>query len=174
MNLGENIIKLRKACKMSAVELSKRVGISPAYLSEIENGKKTPALDVLQKIAQELNTIVSELIGDIPPELERLFSAVKPLALEEISHLNDFLLSDTKTLMKLKTPRGPKILNANIENTQEHFIKIITLGLIESEVLNLFFKLANLSKEERISLIVILEGLLARRKLNEEKNQDDV
>jgi transcriptional regulator with XRE-family HTH domain len=38
---------LRNAEGISAKELAKRVGLSPAYISEIETGKKEPTLKVL-------------------------------------------------------------------------------------------------------------------------------
>ena len=35
-------------------ELAKKIGISPAYLSQIENGKRNPTLNTLKSIAIEL------------------------------------------------------------------------------------------------------------------------
>jgi predicted transcriptional regulator len=43
-------------------ELSKRVGISPAYLSQIENGKRNPTIDTLKAIAKELEIDIDMLI----------------------------------------------------------------------------------------------------------------
>lgn len=49
-----------KQIKMS--ELAKRVGISSAYLSQIENGKRNPTIDTLKAIAKELNIDIEMLI----------------------------------------------------------------------------------------------------------------
>lgn len=49
-----------KEIKMS--ELAKKVGISAAYLSQIENGKRNPTIDSLKAIARELNIEVEMLI----------------------------------------------------------------------------------------------------------------
>jgi DNA-binding XRE family transcriptional regulator len=49
-----------KQIKMN--ELAKKVGISPAYLSQIENGKRNPTIDTLKNIAKELNLEVELLI----------------------------------------------------------------------------------------------------------------
>jgi len=49
-----------KQIKMN--ELAKMVGISPAYLSQIENGKRNPTIDTLKAIAKELNLEVELLI----------------------------------------------------------------------------------------------------------------
>ena len=43
-------------------ELSKRVGISSSYLSQIENGKRNPTIDTLKAIAKELEIDIDMLI----------------------------------------------------------------------------------------------------------------
>ncbi len=43
-------------------QLAKKVGISPAYLSQIENGKRNPTIDTLKTLAKELNIEVEILI----------------------------------------------------------------------------------------------------------------
>jgi DNA-binding XRE family transcriptional regulator len=49
-----------KQIKMN--ELAKRVGISSAYLSQIENGKRNPTIDTLKAIAKELTIDIEMLI----------------------------------------------------------------------------------------------------------------
>ena len=49
-----------KQIKMN--ELAKQVGISSAYLSQIENGKRNPTIDTLKAIATELDIEVEMLI----------------------------------------------------------------------------------------------------------------
>jgi len=43
-------------------ELSKKAGISPAYLSQIENDKRNPTIDTLKAIARELDIDIDMLI----------------------------------------------------------------------------------------------------------------
>jgi predicted transcriptional regulator len=43
-------------------ELSKKAGISPAYLSQIENNKRNPTIDTLKAIARELDIDIDMLI----------------------------------------------------------------------------------------------------------------
>ena len=43
-------------------ELSKKAGISPAYLSQIENNKRNPTIDTLKTIARELDIDIDMLI----------------------------------------------------------------------------------------------------------------
>lgn len=49
-----------KKIKMS--ELANRVGISSAYLSQIENGKRNPTVDTLKTIAKELDIDIGLLL----------------------------------------------------------------------------------------------------------------
>ena len=43
-------------------ELAENIGISAAYLSQIENGKRNPTVDTLKAIAQELAIDIEMLI----------------------------------------------------------------------------------------------------------------
>ena len=43
-------------------ELSKKAGISSAYLSQIENGKRNPTIDTLKAIAKQLKIDIDMLI----------------------------------------------------------------------------------------------------------------
>ena len=52
----------RKYQHIKMNELAKKVGISPAYLSQIENDKRNPTVDTLKAIAKELNIEVDMLI----------------------------------------------------------------------------------------------------------------
>ena len=47
--IGDVLKHLRKIYGYKAVEMSKELGISTSYLSEIENGKKQPSLEHLKK-----------------------------------------------------------------------------------------------------------------------------
>lgn len=52
----------RKYKKIKMNELAKNVGISSAYLSQIENKKRNPTIDTLKKIAQALELDIEVLI----------------------------------------------------------------------------------------------------------------
>jgi DNA-binding XRE family transcriptional regulator len=60
---GVNPIRAWRECKMIKMnELAKKVGISSAYLSQIENGKRNPTIDTLRAIAKELEIDIEVLI----------------------------------------------------------------------------------------------------------------
>lgn len=61
--LGENLKKLRLKKKLSQGDLSKKLTVDRAYISNIENGRMNPTLSTLQKIAEALGVSVKELVG---------------------------------------------------------------------------------------------------------------
>ena len=60
--IGDVLKHLRKIYGYKAVEMSKELGISTSYLSEIENGKKQPSLEHLRKYAKLFGIKLSSLI----------------------------------------------------------------------------------------------------------------
>ena len=52
----------RKSKKNKMNELAKKVGISSAYLSQIENKKRNPTIDTLKEIAKALTLEIEMLI----------------------------------------------------------------------------------------------------------------
>lgn len=53
---------IRQYHKFKQVELSEELGISKSYLSEIESGKKTVSLDILEKYSSVFDIPVSSLL----------------------------------------------------------------------------------------------------------------
>ncbi len=60
--LGEalRLIRVFHDCKISV--LAKGIGISPSYISEIENGKKIPSMEILKKYADYFDTTISSIM----------------------------------------------------------------------------------------------------------------
>ncbi|MEK5358136.1 helix-turn-helix domain-containing protein [Paenibacillus sp. FSL L8-0709] len=60
--IGDILKKTRDIYGYKAKEMSVKLDISPSYLSEIENNKKKPSLDLLEKYAETFDMKVSTLI----------------------------------------------------------------------------------------------------------------
>lgn len=60
--IGDTLKRIRSIYGYKASELSSLLGISPSYLSEIENNKKQPSLELLQKCADIYKIKLSSLI----------------------------------------------------------------------------------------------------------------
>jgi transcriptional regulator with XRE-family HTH domain len=64
IKVGEVIKAKREEKNITLVDFSKILGISPGYLSQLENGKKVnPKLDILLKIIKELEIDIDMLLG---------------------------------------------------------------------------------------------------------------
>ena len=64
IKVGEIIKAKREEMDISLVDFAKQVGISPGYLSQLENGRKTnPNLELIMRIADELDIDLEELLG---------------------------------------------------------------------------------------------------------------
>lgn len=58
---GETIRKLREARGVTQKQMAAAIGVSPAYLSALEHGKRgTPSFDFLQRVAGYFNVIWDE------------------------------------------------------------------------------------------------------------------
>ena len=64
MTLGEKVRLRRTLLGISQPKLSKQIGISQSYVSEIENGKHKPTADVLASLAKVLKCTTDYLIYD--------------------------------------------------------------------------------------------------------------
>ncbi|RNC28628.1 MAG: HTH-type transcriptional regulator DdrOC [Candidatus Dichloromethanomonas elyunquensis] len=64
MTVGERIQTKRKQQRLTLGKLAESCNLSISFLSDIEHGRRKPALDKLWKIAQSLNTTVSYLLGE--------------------------------------------------------------------------------------------------------------
>lgn len=107
--LGERIRELREEKDISLREFAKKLGVSPAFLSDIELGRRFPSDEVLTRIAKELGESVERLKAhDTRPPVEELkrLAAANPLmgvALRRVvekkvsaSDLIDFLNKERK------------------------------------------------------------------------------
>jgi transcriptional regulator with XRE-family HTH domain len=72
-NLGEKIRELREDKDISLRELAKRLGLSAAFLSDVELGRRYPSEKVLRELATELRVKLEELKNfDTRPPIEEV------------------------------------------------------------------------------------------------------
>jgi len=60
-SLGVKVREIRKKRKWSLLELSMRANINRNYLCDLENGRRNPTLEVLERLAKAFNMSISEL-----------------------------------------------------------------------------------------------------------------
>lgn len=62
--IGMTVKRLRESQQITLREMAKDVGVSPSFLSQVEQGKASPSLATLKAIADALQTTVGSLVGD--------------------------------------------------------------------------------------------------------------
>lgn len=81
MKLGENILKLRKNCKLSQEQLAEKVNVTRQTISNWELGETSPNPEQLKLLSKELNVSIDELLeNDIKNVLETKVSNTERLA----------------------------------------------------------------------------------------------
>ena len=85
MTIGEHIMLLRKKKGLSQAALGKAVDTSGDIIGRYERGIITPSIDVIIKIADQLNVSIDFLVGKTSLKLDK--ETVKRL--ENISALSD-------------------------------------------------------------------------------------
>ena len=60
-NIGSKIRRERRSKGLSQSDLSKNLGISASYLNLLESGKRKVNVDLLLKLAEELNIEISDI-----------------------------------------------------------------------------------------------------------------
>lgn len=63
MSLGKRIRKRRQILKITQLELAQALGVTPQYVSAIEQGKGASSLALLPKLAEELGVSVDYLVS---------------------------------------------------------------------------------------------------------------
>ena len=64
LELGEKVIKARKAAGLTQMELARKINMSQSYIADMERNRHNPSLAALQLIADVLHVDIAEFVGD--------------------------------------------------------------------------------------------------------------
>jgi transcriptional regulator with XRE-family HTH domain len=70
MDIGRRVREVREDLGMQRTVLARRVGVAENTIYRIETGKRTPSVEVLEKIARELRTEPAEFLREPVPLAE--------------------------------------------------------------------------------------------------------
>ncbi|MBQ3968280.1 MAG: helix-turn-helix transcriptional regulator [Lachnospiraceae bacterium] len=105
--MGRRINSLRRLCGMRKGELAEKVGISPSSLTHFLNGERQPSDEILQKIADVLNTHTSFLLFGTGSDSLFDMTAVRSQSLQQNVKLYDNfwnnLTATEKTYVVMRT-----------------------------------------------------------------------
>ncbi|KWV91733.1 helix-turn-helix domain-containing protein [Erythrobacter sp. YT30] len=63
-NLAVNLLRLRRERELPQDKFAAEIGIHRTYLNHLENRKRSPTIDVIEKIMDALDVDVNELLGE--------------------------------------------------------------------------------------------------------------
>jgi len=93
-DLGPRLRAIRKLRKLSQTDLAQRSGLTPAAVSQLESGERSPAFKTLSKLAEALETSVGYLLGEqgaeLPPEFRAFFADLEQLGPSDIEKVFDY------------------------------------------------------------------------------------
>lgn len=90
MSLGTEVRRRRVSLGLTLDDLAERSGLSPHYLSTLENGRRDPHVSTLVAIAKALRIEPAELLGKgrvEEPGAGALFDGAPPAAREAVATL---------------------------------------------------------------------------------------
>ena len=85
LNLGERILKLRKACGLSQEQLAEMVGVSRQAISKWETDQSTPEIEKILMLSKVFSVSADELLGN---EATAETAALKTPQLTEVLRTN--------------------------------------------------------------------------------------
>lgn len=93
--IGKRIRDLRSVYGKSVNQFAAIIGSSSGYMSDLENGKSTPSIDMLVKICAGLGISLAEFFTDsdnlLSPELAKLLASARKLTPQQLNALQEFL-----------------------------------------------------------------------------------
>jgi transcriptional regulator with XRE-family HTH domain len=138
MELGQKIRGTREKFGMSLRKLARTIGVSPSFISQVEQGKAQPSVDSLQKIARTLEVSCSFLLSEDNQSISPVTIAKKKGAPKLIQGVEaQVLVSKSKlnnldpTLLTIK-PGATSKTDANAEDG-EQFVLLLK-GQLEMDV----------------------------------------
>ena len=115
-DLSKKLKAKRKLQGLSQTQLAQQVGITQAFLAEIESGRKRPSIEVLEKLCDRLGCSADYLLGITQPRhhstleqplaMQTLLSrGITPQMLDEIAERN---LSADELRLAIKLAKAMK------------------------------------------------------------------
>lgn len=131
MNRNEKIKYYREKINMSKSELARKIGVSPSYITMLENGdKKNPSMEILLKLSNALNVNITELT-DIDDSFYKVLANSESKEISKYGYLDYYLEQYIKSLgyeitgdesegyLFIKAPDGTyEITDKNIEELE--------------------------------------------------------
>jgi transcriptional regulator with XRE-family HTH domain len=156
ISIGEIIKTKREEKGFNLSEFARLIEISPGYLSQIENGRKTnPKLEIVLRIIHELDIDIEMLLG---------IEAIEDNYLSRIPSLIKLTLAKERNLKTLSDPNILRKINSFLDRVLEaNYI------LENPELYNLFLEDISIQTENTLKRYIALQYLIFKESLKDEK-----
>lgn len=101
MTIGKNVKLLRIAAGLKQKDLAKRLGVSPNYLSMVENDKREPSMSLLKDLSREVHVPLGLLFLDVEESTRRISADERAIYF----HIRDLLFEVQKLRMTYETSK---------------------------------------------------------------------
>lgn len=153
LSFGEIIKNERKEAKLTQVELAKKSGISRTYLSDVENNRYKPSVEMIKKISQTISESKDVAV-------EGIFS--------KIMNASGYSIEDEEFKVyceKLFSVAKEKLTDRFVEENGAEYVNMIPLGIPQKtfEIAYSFVKHNNLSYEDKDEILQIFTESLFQK-----------
>ncbi|HLR23286.1 MAG TPA: helix-turn-helix domain-containing protein [Pseudogracilibacillus sp.] len=158
MSIGENIRKVRKEKKLTQEKLSKKMGISRSYLSDVENDRYNPSSKTLNMFADKLDVSMLYLTTGK--------KSIEDLTDEEIGKsLKNAFRSNKEDMQSSLKEKLRKVLDTELSYSEVNYLNNVMniLGLSKDNDINLITAaLVTIN-----NFIVLKDNNIDKKELNE-------
>lgn len=157
LTFGINLKKIRMSNRENQTTFAKRLGISRTYLSDLENDRKSPSIETINKIAVKLNVPLVELLSESKKYFLYNQESIGAIDVDKFRNpfdLLDFLIKKNSipisNLLSVVSDKGELLDNPGLYNKFKNYtdkdIKLVVDKLSDNvlEQLNVHYKLCSL------------------------------
>ncbi len=130
--LGENIKVLRKNKGLTQEELASRLKVVRQTVSKWEKGLSVPDAELLQRLAEELDVSVTQLLG-APVEMEKDSTQATEQLAEQLARINEQLAIKNRRSRKIWRTVGIVLIAVVVINVLMMILSIAAFGAYKYE-----------------------------------------
>ena len=130
VTVGDNIRKFRKQKKMTQKELGNKLGISQSAINQFENNKTAPKLTTIIKVADALDVLPRDLIGNNFNE----FTEIKGEKLRIRTNSIDYIKKCLDSESALNTAELTELFHENKDTLEIFWLLLHDFNLLNDEI----------------------------------------
>lgn len=100
MNIGENIKRIRKDKGLQQKQVALEIGLDQSNYNKIENGKREPSIEVLNKLANLFGVTVDDILNP-DKELPKEVTVEDKTTLEQVRLIQELEEEDKHVIFKM-------------------------------------------------------------------------